>query len=68
MFEWSEEHEMVRAAVRQFIEKEIVPDIDAFEHEGRPPYDVLRKMFATFGIDVAAHRSPADAFCSRLQT
>jgi alkylation response protein AidB-like acyl-CoA dehydrogenase len=54
MFEWTEEHQMMRAAVRQFIEKEIVPDLDAYEHEGRPPYDVLRKMFATFGIDAAA--------------
>jgi alkylation response protein AidB-like acyl-CoA dehydrogenase len=62
MFEWSEEHQMMRAAVRQFIEKEIVPDIDAFEHDGRPPYAVLRKMFATFGIDVAARAS----FAKRL--
>jgi alkylation response protein AidB-like acyl-CoA dehydrogenase len=54
MFEWSAEHQMMRQAVRQFIEKEIVPDIDAYEHEGRPPYDALRKMFATFGIDAAA--------------
>ncbi|HWE54587.1 MAG TPA: acyl-CoA dehydrogenase family protein [Acidimicrobiales bacterium] len=54
MFEWSEEHVMMRQAVRQFIEKEIVPDIDQYEHEGRPPYDALRKMFSTFGIDAAA--------------
>lgn len=54
MFEWSDEHLMMRQAVRQFIEKEIVPDIDAYEHEGRPPYDALRRMFSTFGIDVAA--------------
>jgi alkylation response protein AidB-like acyl-CoA dehydrogenase len=54
MFEWSDEHQMMRQAVRQFIEKEIVPDIDAYEHEGRPPYEVLRKMFSTFGIDGAA--------------
>jgi len=45
---------MMRHAVRQFIEKEIVPDLDQYEHEGRPPYDALRKMFATFGIDAAA--------------
>ena len=44
----------MRHAVRQFIEKEIVPDLDQYEHEGRPPYDALRKMFATFGIDAAA--------------
>jgi acyl-CoA dehydrogenase len=54
MYEWSDEHQMMRQAVRQFIEKEIVPDLDAYEHEGRPPYDALRKMFATFGIDQAA--------------
>ena len=63
MFEWSEEHQMMRAAVRQFIEKEIVPDLDAYEHEGRPPYDVLRKMFATFGIDAAARAG----FAKRLE-
>lgn len=54
MYEWSDEHQMMRQAVRQFIEKEIVPDLDAYEHEGRPPYDALRKMFSTFGIDQAA--------------
>jgi alkylation response protein AidB-like acyl-CoA dehydrogenase len=57
MFEWSEEHQMMRMAVRQFIEKEIVPDIDQYEHEGRPPYDALRRMFSTFGIDAAARAS-----------
>ena len=54
MFDWTDEHQMLRAAMRQFVDKEIVPDIDDFEYEGRPPYDVLRKMFATFGIDAAA--------------
>jgi len=48
---------MMREAVRGFIEKEIVPDLDAYEHEGRPPYDALRKMFRTFGIDAAARAS-----------
>lgn len=63
MYEWSEEHQMMRMAVRQFIEKEIVPDIDAYEHEGRPPYDALRKMFSTFGIDVASRA----AFAKRME-
>ncbi|HET9076248.1 MAG TPA: acyl-CoA dehydrogenase family protein, partial [Acidimicrobiales bacterium] len=63
MFEWSDEHLMMRQAVRQFIEKEILPDIDAYEHEGRPPYDALRKMFATFGIDAAARAG----FAKRLE-
>jgi acyl-CoA dehydrogenase len=57
MFEWSEEHQMMRQAVRQFIEKEIVPDLDEYEHGDRPPYDALRKMFSTFGIDAAARAS-----------
>jgi acyl-CoA dehydrogenase len=63
MFEWSEEHDMMRTAVRQFIEKEIVPELDEYEHEGRPPYDALRKMFSTFGIDVAARAG----FAKRIQ-
>jgi alkylation response protein AidB-like acyl-CoA dehydrogenase len=54
MFEWSEEHQMMRDAVRTFIEKEISPFVDEYEHGDRPPYDALRKMFSTFGIDVAA--------------
>jgi alkylation response protein AidB-like acyl-CoA dehydrogenase len=45
---------MMQAAVRRFIEAEIVPHIDAFEHGNTPPYDVLRKMFRSFGIDALA--------------
>lgn len=63
MFEWSEEHLMMRSALRQFVESEIVPDLDDYEHGGRPPYDVLRKMLCTFGIDVAAR----EAFARRLE-
>lgn len=54
MFEWSEEQEMVRVAVRQFIDKEIRPRVEEFEHGDTPPYDVLRKMFREFGMDAAA--------------
>ncbi len=54
MFEWSDEQKMMKQAVRQFIEAEIAPRIDEFEHEGVPPYEVLRKMFRTFGMDVMA--------------
>jgi alkylation response protein AidB-like acyl-CoA dehydrogenase len=54
MFEWSEEHRMIRDAVRQFVEAEIVPKQDELEHGDLPPYDILRKMFATFGMDVMA--------------
>ena len=54
MFQWTDEQEMVRGAVRQFIDKEIRPRVDEFEHGDTPPYDVLRKLFRDFGMDVAA--------------
>lgn len=54
MYQWTEEQEMVRGAVRQFIDKEIRPRIDEFEHGDTPPYEVLRKMFREFGMDTAA--------------
>jgi alkylation response protein AidB-like acyl-CoA dehydrogenase len=50
MIEWSETHLAFQDMVRRFIDKEVKPHINAIEHEGRPPYDVLRKMVATFGI------------------
>ncbi|NLV54117.1 MAG: acyl-CoA dehydrogenase [Acidimicrobiales bacterium] len=63
MYQWSEEHEMVRGAVRQFIDKEIRPRIDEFEHGDTPPYDVLRKLFRDFGMDAAAR----DRFAKQIE-
>jgi alkylation response protein AidB-like acyl-CoA dehydrogenase len=54
MIEWSEQHLLMRDVVRKFVETEIAPRREDFEHNGVPPYDVLRKMFKTFGIDAAA--------------
>jgi acyl-CoA dehydrogenase len=54
VIEWSESHLMMQDAVRRFIETEIVPHVDEFEHGDTPPYDVLRKMFRSFGIDQVA--------------
>src|SRR5881394_2860632 len=54
MFEWSEEQKMIRDAVRQFIEAEVVPHREELEHGDLPPYDILRKLFATFGMDAMA--------------
>ncbi|MHB1534610.1 MAG: acyl-CoA dehydrogenase family protein [Acidimicrobiales bacterium] len=62
MFEWSEEQTMMRDAVRQFVEKEIVPIQEQLEHGDLAPYGVLRKMFKAFGIDRAAR----DGFAKRL--
>src|SRR3954462_7732892 len=57
MFEWSEEQLMIRDAVRQFIDAEVVPKRDELEHGDLPPYDILRKLFATFGLDAMARES-----------
>jgi alkylation response protein AidB-like acyl-CoA dehydrogenase len=54
MYQWSDEHQMMRDAVRRFAEAEIVPHIDELEHGDTPPYDVLRKLWSTFGMDVMA--------------
>jgi len=54
MFEWSDEHAMVRGAVRQFVDNEIRPQRDELEFGDTAPYDVLRKMFQTFGLDALA--------------
>jgi len=54
MIEWSEQHLMIRDAVRKFVEAEIVPNLEELEHGSTPPYDVLRKLFATFGMDELA--------------
>jgi len=41
MIEWSEQHQMIRDAVRKFIEAEIVPIVEELEHGDTPPYDAL---------------------------
>jgi len=57
MFQWSEEHEMIREAVKRFVDDEIRPHVDELEHGDLPPYDILRKLFATFGMDTMARDS-----------
>ena len=54
MIEWSEQHLMIRDAMRRFIEAEIKPRLEELEHGDTPPYDVLRKMMRTFGFDEVA--------------
>ncbi len=54
MFEWSDEHQMIRDAVKRFVDEEVRPHVEELEHGDLPPYDILRKMFATFGMDAMA--------------
>ena len=51
MIEWSEQHQMIRETVRRFVDEEIVPNLEELEHGDMPPYDILRKLYSTFGID-----------------
>ena len=63
MFEWSEEQLMIRDAVRQFVQAEIAPRREELEHGDLPPYDILRKLFATFGMDAMAR----EGFKARIE-
>ena len=56
MIEWSESQQSIRQMVRDFVEKEIVPHLDDIEYNGVPPYDILRKMIRTFGMDEMARQ------------
>ena len=50
MIEWSDVDIAVRDAVREFVDKEIRPHVDALESGEMEPYPIVRKLFATFGI------------------
>ncbi len=54
MYEWSEEHLAVAEAVRRFVDEEIRPVLDDLEFGDLAPYGILRKLFATFGMDQLA--------------
>ena len=54
MIEWSEPHQMIRDAVRRFVEAEVAPRVEELEHGDLPPYDILRKLVASFGMDEIA--------------
>ena len=54
MYEWSDEHQMLRTAMKDFIAKELLPIKEDLEHGDLPPYGVLRKLYATFGMDEMA--------------
>jgi alkylation response protein AidB-like acyl-CoA dehydrogenase len=62
VLDWTDEHKMLRDAIRSFVDKEIVPLRDELEHGDLPPYGVLRQLFSAFGIDEMAR----DSFKRRL--
>ena len=62
MYEWSEEHKMIRDAVRQFIDAEVRPRREELEFGDTPPYEVIRSFYRTFGMDQMAR----DSFARRI--
>ncbi|MDA8355972.1 MAG: acyl-CoA dehydrogenase family protein [Actinomycetota bacterium] len=54
MFQWTDEQQAIRDAVRRFVAEEIEPHVDELEHGDLTPYGIIRKMYATFGLDQAA--------------
>ena len=50
MYDWSDEHRAIIAAVRRFVDEQVRPRLDDLEHGGEPPYDVLRAFYRTFGL------------------
>lgn len=57
MFEWSETDELIRGAVRGFIDKEIRPHLDELDSGELLPYPIIRKLFSEFGIDALGEES-----------
>lgn len=57
MYEWSDTDLMFRDALRSFIDKEVAPHVAQLESGQLPPYDILRKLYSTFGIGEMARES-----------
>jgi hypothetical protein len=54
MIEWSDEQLAMRDSLRKFVQAEIEPVRDDLEHGDLPPYDILRRLYRTFGLDALA--------------
>ena len=57
MYEWSEEQLAIAAVVRRFVDEEIRPHLDDLEHNGVAPFDIMRKMYETFGLKEMAQEN-----------
>ncbi|WIY03184.1 hypothetical protein QRX60_04765 [Amycolatopsis mongoliensis] len=66
MIEWSETDLLVRDSIREFVDKEIRPCLDALESGALPPYDIIRKLFKAFGLDALARESVSRVCLSRV--
>jgi acyl-CoA dehydrogenase len=51
MFDFTDEQKMVRKMVRKLAETELAPHVAAMEKGEITPYDIMRKLIRTFGMD-----------------
>jgi alkylation response protein AidB-like acyl-CoA dehydrogenase len=51
MFDFTDEQKMARKMVRTWAEKELAPHVARMEKGEILPYDIMRKMLKTFGMD-----------------
>lgn len=54
MIGWSDTDLIMRDAAREFIDKEVRPNIDALEHGDMTPYPIMRRFWKEFGVDAMA--------------
>lgn len=64
MIGWSDADEAIRESVREFIDKEVRPHLDQLETGEIPPYEIIRKLFASFGLDVMAAEAVGKALAA----
>ncbi len=57
MIEWSDTEVLIRDTIRDFVDKEIRPQVDDLEHGDLAPYEIIRTMYKTFGLDVMARET-----------
>jgi acyl-CoA dehydrogenase len=50
LYEWSDDQRAIAEVVRRFVDDEIRPALPDIEFGDTPPYALLRKFYATFGL------------------
>ncbi len=63
MHKWTDDQLMIKDAVAKFVAAEIEPNRDELEHGDMPPYEIIRKLIKTFGMDSMAK----DRFNHRIE-
>jgi len=61
MFDFDDDQKAMRKTLRRWVEAELAPHVDALESEAMLPYEPMRKLIATFGLDEMARATLAAA-------